>query len=62
MADEKITFPVDPDLRNWGSNALRYLVKLALDGHGGYSPLSGGCGLCGIKDTARQILQERGDG
>lgn len=52
-------YPVEPDLSKWGSNALRVLVQ-ELQGHGGYSPMTG-CGLCGIKDTVRQVLEERGD-
>lgn len=53
-------YPVESDLRKWGSNALRHLVEIELRGHGGYTPLTG-CGLCGLKDTARMILKERGD-
>lgn len=57
MPDEQ--YPVEPDLTKWGSIALQTLVY-ELRGHGGYTPLTG-CGLCGIKDTARQILASRDD-
>lgn len=54
------SYPVEPDLRKWGSNALRYLVEVELRGHGGYNGFNP-CGLCGLKDAARLILEERGD-
>lgn len=59
MAELHPPYPVDPNLCAWGSTALKVLVD-ELRGHGGYTPLTG-CGLCGIKDTAREILERRGD-